>query len=99
MNLRIPSNVQREIQDASEYYESEQAGLGYRFWQELDMHVQWILGNPTAPRLRSGGYRRVNLKIFPYYIAYAIRDEAIVLLAVAHSHRKPHYWMKPEADR
>lgn len=99
MNLRIPSNVQREIREASEYYESEQAGLGDRFWQELDMHVRWILENPTAPRLRSGGYRRVNLKIFPYYIAYAIRDRAIVLLAVAHAYRKPHYWMKPEADR
>ncbi|MEP6672197.1 MAG: type II toxin-antitoxin system RelE/ParE family toxin [Chthoniobacter sp.] len=92
MNLRIPSNVRREIQEAAEYYEGERAGLGDHFWQEVDMHVRWIQANPTVPRLRGGDYRRVNLKVFPYYIACAIRHEAIVLLAVAHGHRKPHYW-------
>ena len=92
MKLRVPSNVQREIREAAEYYEAERAGLGDRFWQELDLHIRWILANPTMSRLRPGNYRRVNLKIFPYYIAYAIRDDAIILLAVAHGYRKPQYW-------
>ena len=93
MKLRITSNVRREIQEAAEYYEAERPGLGDHFWQEVDEYVRWILANPTVPRLRSGDYRRVNLKVFPFYIAYAIRGETIVLLAVAHGHRKPEYWM------
>ena len=92
MNLLITSNVRREIQEAAEYYEAERAGLGDRFWREVDAHIRWILANPPIPRLRPGDYRRVNLKVFPYYIAYAIRGETIVLLAVAHGHRKPQYW-------
>jgi len=65
VKLRITSNVRREIQEAAEYYEAERAGLGDRFWQEVDAHVRWILENPTVPRLRNGDYRRVNLQIFP----------------------------------
>jgi hypothetical protein len=92
VNLLITSNVRREIQEAAEYYEAERAGLGDRFWREVDAHIRWISVNPTVPRLQPGDYRRVNLKVFPYYIAYAIRGETIVLLAVAHGHRKPQYW-------
>jgi hypothetical protein len=43
--------------------------------------------------MREGGYRRVNCPVFPYFIAYIIRRETIVIVAVAHSHRKPDYWV------
>ena len=39
-----------------------------------------------------GGWRRVNLPGFPYYIAYVIIDELILVLAVAHAARHPNYW-------
>ena len=45
------------------------------------------------PRLRSGDYRRVNLHSYPYYIAYALRDDCIVLLAIGHGARRPEYWI------
>lgn len=92
MKLQIDNNVRREIQEVAEYYEARSPGLGDRFWQEVDAHVAWILANPMLPRLRRGDYRRVNLKVFPHYIAYAIRGETILLLAVAHGHRRPEYW-------
>jgi len=60
---------------------------------EIDEHVRWILKNPTVPRARKGGYRRVNLKTFPYYIAYIIRGDKLWVLAIAHNHRKPEYWI------
>ena len=52
-----------------------------------------IAANATLPRLRPGDYRRVNLKVFPYYIAYALRDDSAVVLAIAHAHRQPEYWI------
>ncbi|MFH0924582.1 MAG: type II toxin-antitoxin system RelE/ParE family toxin [bacterium] len=59
-----------ELNDTIVYYEEQQDGLGLRLKDEVDRHVNWILGNSSIPRIRRGGYRRVNLKIFPYYIAY-----------------------------
>jgi len=83
-----------ELNDAIAYYEEQQAGLGLRLKDEIEQYVSWISGNPTIPRLRRGGYRRVNLKAFPYYIAYITRKDTLWILAVAHGHRKPEYWIK-----
>ena len=83
----------KELDDAISYYEAQQAGLGLRLMEEFDRHVRWILNNPTVPRIRKGGYRRVNLKTFPYYIAYIIREDILWILAMAHGHRNPEYWI------
>jgi hypothetical protein len=49
--------------------------------------------NHEVPRLRAGDYRRVNLKIFPYYISYTVRDSVIWVLAIAHGDSRPEYWI------
>jgi ParE toxin of type II toxin-antitoxin system, parDE len=82
-----------ELMDAVAYYEGELTGLGQRFWGEVDQHIAWIAQNPEVPRLRDGGYRRVNLNVFPYYIAYIVRDPVIWILSVAHGHSLPEYWI------
>jgi hypothetical protein len=83
-----------ELNAAIAYYEEQQVGLGRRLKDEVDQHVNWIVSNATIPQIRKGGYRRVNLKVFPYYIAYIIREDTLWILAIAHSHRKPEYWIK-----
>ena len=66
-----------ELNDAIAYYEEQQAGLGLRLKDEIERHVNWISGSPTVPRIRRGGYRRVNLKAFPCQ-----RRSAITFLSV-----------------
>ena len=87
-----------ELKDAIAYYEEQQAGLGLRLNDEVDQHVNWILGNFTVPQIRKGDYRRVNLKVFPYYIAYIIREDTLWILAIAHAHRNPEYWVKRKIE-
>lgn len=82
-----------ELNDAVDYYEERQSGLGLRLKDEVDEIIRWILDNHDTPRVREGGYRRVNLKVFPYYVAYIVRNETLWILAIAHSHRKPEYWV------
>ncbi len=94
MRVRLLTPVRLELKTAIEYYESEQSGLGKRLWNEIDQHLGWIQRNSEIPRLRSGTYRRVNLRIFPYYIIYFIRAEEIIIAAIAHVHREPEYWIE-----
>ncbi len=82
-----------ELVDAIAYYEEQNSGLGAKPKYEVDKHVNWILKNHYIPNLRNGGYRRVNLKIFPYYVAI-VRKNILWILAIAHCHRKPEYWIK-----
>jgi plasmid stabilization system protein ParE len=98
MVIQFLSQANSELVDAASYYERELEGLGRRFWDEVDEHIAWIARNPEVARLRPGGYRRVNLKLFPYYIPYIIRDPAIWILAIAHGHQYPEYWIdRPKA--
>ncbi len=98
MKKRILQQAFDELSDAIAYYEEQQVGLGLRLKNEVDLHVNWILGNSTVPQVRRGSYRRVNLKIFPYHIAYIIREDTLWILAIAHSHRKPEYWIKRKSN-
>ncbi len=93
MIVEFLPQARSELQDAVSYYEGELSGLGLRFWDEVDQHIAWIMENAEVPRLRPGGYRRVNLKIFPYYISYMVRDPVIWVLAIAHGHTRPEYWI------
>ena len=93
MNVKFLPEARAELLDAVAYYEGELSGLGLRLWDEVDQHIAWLERNHEVPRLRLGGYRRVNLKMFPYYISYIVRDPVIWILAIAHGHTRPEYWI------
>ena len=93
MRLRILDQAADELADAIARYESIESGLGVRLKQDVKTAVAWIADHAELPRLRSKGYRRVNLKVFPCYIAYIIHSDVIWVLAIAHSARRPEYWI------
>ena len=94
MKKIILHQAYEELNGAVEYYEKRQAGLGLRMIHEFDKHVKWIMQNPGVIRIRKGGYQRINLKIFPYYIAFMIHNDTLWILAIAHGYRTPEYWIK-----
>ncbi len=74
MKITFLQEAELEFLDAISYYETEQPGLGQRFKDEVDRTVLWVAERPEVCRLRPGGYRRINLRVFPYYIPYVIRE-------------------------
>src|SRR5437763_158955 len=83
-----------ELSEAVFYYESKEPGLGARFRREIEQVAKRIAANPYLWHERPGGYRRVNCRIFPYYVAYFVRGEKIVIAAVAGGPQKPEYWRR-----
>jgi plasmid stabilization system protein ParE len=94
MTVEILQEAEDELNEAIAYYEDAGAGLGQRLKEEVRAAISWIQSNPELPRVRPRGYRRVNLRVFPYYIAYFIWGDAVWILAVAHGRRRPEYWME-----
>ena len=93
MTLIVLGEAGEEFAESVQYYESKEVGLGARFRDEVVEAVERIVSNPELPRLRPKGYRRVNLRAFPHYIAYVIRGETIWIVAIAHGHRRPAFWI------
>lgn len=93
MTIRFVEEAQREFLDAISHYEEARAGLGQRFKDEVDRSILWVADHRELYRLRSGSYRRINLRVFPFYIAYVVREQTLWVLAVAHVGRRPLYWI------
>jgi plasmid stabilization system protein ParE len=93
VTIYLVDEARREFLDAISEYEDALAGLGQRFKDEVDRSVLWIADHPELPHLRPGSYRRVKLRVFPYYIAYVIRGQTLWILSIAHAGRKPLYWI------
>ena len=92
MRVEFLDDAAEELTEAALWYESKESGLGVRFRDEISNIISRIAEDPMLWREREGGYRRVNCPVFPYFVAYMIRDEEIVIVAVGHGHRKPEYW-------
>jgi plasmid stabilization system protein ParE len=94
MTLVVLEQAEKEFSESARYYESKEAGLGIRFRDEVATVVAWILEHPEVPRMRPRGYRRVNLRVFPHYLAYVIRGGTLWIVAIAHGHQRPEFWLK-----
>ncbi len=94
MNIRILAEAELELTEAIASHEEIEPGLGLRLKEEVRVAIAWIGEYAILPRLRSKGYRRVNLRVFRYFVAYAVIDETVWILAVAHGHRRPEFWIE-----
>ncbi len=96
MKLRIHRLAVAEIDHEVDYYESCSAGLGAELEDEIDAVLETILQFPyAAPQWKDRRDRRVAvLDRFPFTLVYQIKDEEIVIIALAHTSRSPGYWAR-----
>jgi len=94
MRIRFVNEARAEFLNGIEYYETQQLHFGRRFKAEVEQTLLWLVEHSEACRLRPSGYRRLNLRIFPYYIPYIVRGSTLWILAIAHQRRMPEYWIR-----
>lgn len=92
MKLRVLKPAQKEIDDAFDFYEEQVQGLGIEFIDDILKGFKRIKQNPEAWSLFSSRTRRYLTSKFPYGIIYQVREDELLIVAIAHLHRKPGYW-------
>lgn len=95
MNVRFLTLAQQEVDEAVRWFDERTEGKGLDFLDELDRVVRLVRTYPLASQEIEPQIRRCPFPRFPYTLVYGIDNDTIVVIAVAHSHRKPLYW----ADR
>ncbi len=93
MKIEFLKAAQTELDQAFEWYETQQKDLGVQFLNEFDAAIRRIISYPESYILIEKNVRRCLVKCFPYGILYGIDTDKIVIIAVAHLHRKPDYWI------
>ena len=100
MNLpqREHPQAAAELDAAVCWYEDREAGIGLtlveRTRQARDMIAQWPDAAPLFVTASDGSViRSKSIRGFPYRVIYSVQTDEIVILAYAHEHRKPGYWL------
>ncbi len=84
----------KELEEAVEYYEIQVRGLGERFEKEIKRSLKTIKRFPEIGSIERGDIRKFLLHKFPYKILYSIEKNYLYVIAIAHLHREPTYWIK-----
>ena len=81
-----------EAVSAAHWYRDRSPLAAARFVAELNQAIDRILEAPHRWPRSLRGTRKLKLPCFPFLVIYRETEESILILAVAHGHRRPGYW-------
>ena len=91
--LFIDPRAIQDVQEAIDYYDEQQAGLGKRFESALNKRLLTLETNPLF-RVRYDNVRCLPLEKFPYMVHFTVDQEnsQVTVRAVFHTSRDPKQW-------
>lgn len=90
--LEITDDAHNDIQNATEWYEEQQKGLGKRFMISVKDCVKLIAKKPLAFAVIFLQIRKANTQKFPYSLYYIVEKNVISIFAVIHNSRDAKTW-------
>jgi len=92
MRVRFLAAASEEFSHAVSYYDSQKAGLGDEFADEVWRTISRIVSHHLAWQRLSERARRCLTKRFPYGVIYQVRTGSILIIGVMHLRRHPESW-------
>jgi plasmid stabilization system protein ParE len=86
--------VKRDVAEALKYYTDISARLADEFQTEVREIISQAADNPLRFHPTQRGFRRANLRRFPYHILYEVRSDCLRVMHVRHHKRHPDYGME-----
>lgn len=84
--------VREELDEAYNWYESQQPGLGDDFLDCVDEILNQICQMPESYSFVYRDIRRAVVRRFPYAVYYRIISSRVVVIAIFHGRRDPKVW-------
>lgn len=84
--------VQEELNEAYNWYESKQPGLGDEFLGCIDEMLNQICLMPESYPVVYRDVRRAVVRRFPYAVYYRIVSSRVIVTAIFHGRRDPKAW-------
>jgi plasmid stabilization system protein ParE len=82
----------KEAEAAAQWYAERSRTAASGFADEIDTAIAAIERNPEAWPSYDHGTRHYLLRRYPFSVVYRIEAARILVVAVAHGHRRPGYW-------
>ena len=81
-----------EAEAVARWYAERSASAAAGFSEEVDTAESAIADFPDAWPHYDHGTRRYLLRRYPFSVIYRVESRRILIVAVAHGHRRPGYW-------
>lgn len=93
MNVEFHPDVIVEFFQAVQFYEDRQPQVGVRFRDRVREIVDLLNDRSDLGWQHRAGTRLQRVTNFPYGVIFLVREDRIQIVAVAHSSRRPDYWL------
>jgi plasmid stabilization system protein ParE len=92
--LKIEPEALADIQEITDWYNEQQAGLGKRFQDTAIKQINSLSKDPQIYAIRYKEIRCVIIKKFPYLVHFFINNNnnTVEILAVISTDRNPKNW-------
>ncbi len=90
----ITPEAELDLEEAYNWYESQNIGLGSEFIRVIDASLSNIQRNPLSYPTIYQKIRRKLIRKFPYGLFYLVENEMIIILACFHIKRNPKQWKR-----
>ena len=90
--IRFDPAAQRELNEAANFYDAEDPGLGGAFLDAIERAINQMQAFPESSPISLAPVRTMVLSAFPFSVIYWVTDDAVIVLAVAHHNCQPGYW-------
>ena len=94
IRIRFSEAANNELNDACDWFEQQQSGLGLRFRSDVREAALRIAGSPLLFPVELEEVWRYVMNRFPYILRYVLRGDEVWFMAVSHQHRRPDYWVE-----
>lgn len=84
--------AREEFDEAADWYEARQAGLGAQFVAAVQAVFDRVSANPKLYAVVRRDIRKGVVAGFPYSVYYREQQARVVVIAVFHSSRDPAIW-------
>lgn len=92
--VRFTQPASEEFSEAVRWYEKRRPGWGGKLFDSVTHAIERIQQFPEIGVARPGqrATHQFRVRGFPYVIVYTVMEHDIVIVAVAHTSRRPGYW-------
>lgn len=90
--IRLLPDAKAEFDDAANWYEQRQTGLGVKFVARIRTVLDRISNNPRMHGIVQDDVRKAVVTRFPYIVLYREEAGEVLIISVFHTSRDPAVW-------
>ena len=93
VSLILTEKAQKDLDNAYQWYEEQEPGLGKEFIRCIDAKISEINRHPLHHQVvQSKQVRRALINRFPFSIYFVKEETLITIFAILHQRRSPEFW-------